>query len=167
MNSENGTNVIFKALAIKILTAHEAHTKKIESKAEQRKTDAAEKLTCTNAIYWIIDWPAQKILYMTCLPVTKEEYNTNRILLWAIFGPMTVILLASQSTAWQVYLMVGMPICVLFMLTFLCSLKKRDPPTWFWVFTLLGVAIALLYLYVLIAVLVDFLNALGMVFNLK
>jgi hypothetical protein len=31
----------------------------------------------------------------------------------------------------------------------------------------MGVAIAILYTYVLIAVLVDFLNAFGMVFNLK
>jgi hypothetical protein len=140
MNSEIatntlGTNVIFKTIPIKTLTHHEAHTKKIESKAEHRKSKAEEKLTCTSAINWMIDWPAQKILYMTCLPVTKEEYNTDRVLVWAIFGPMMIILLASQTTAWQVYAMIGMPICLLFMFIFLCSLKKRVPPTWFWVFT--------------------------------
>jgi hypothetical protein len=140
MNSEIatntlGTNVISKTIPIKTLTHHEAHRQKIKSKAFHRWCETSDKLTCTSAFWWMIDWPAQKILYMTCLPVTKKEYDTDRILVWAIFGPMMIILLASQTTAWQVYAMVGMPICLLFMFIFLCSLKKRETPTWFWVFT--------------------------------
>jgi hypothetical protein len=138
MNSEIATNtlgtkVISKSIPIKTLTHYEAHRQKIKSKAFSRWSEESDK--CTSAIWWMIDWPAQKILYMTCLPVTKKEFDTNRVLVWAIFGPMMIILLASQSTAWQVYLMVGMPICLLFLFIFLCLLKKDYPPTWYWVFT--------------------------------
>ena len=107
------------------------------------------------------------MLYLTNLPVNKEDYSVDRILLWAIFGPQMILLIITKSLMWHIYVFIGLPMSLLFMTMFVCFLRKKEPPTWFWFFSLMGVVIALLYNFALIGILLDLMDAFGLVFNLK
>jgi len=119
-------------------------------------------------LFLICETPWKWLCWLTCTPVDEEDWSKNRILCWAIVAPPMIILYITKNvTSWEPYVYVGLPVAVVLFVIFLGCTDKEKAPCWFIIFTIIGTLMGLLYNYILVGILIDFLNAFGMVMALE
>ena len=125
-----------------------------------------EKMSC------IIDFPMKAICYLTACPVSHHEYDYKRAMIFPIPGIAFMIWIFTKISYPWVYLELGLPLVVIYYVLALWFLPKKvdaeqEAPKWYMAFTIQGVLAGLMYTYVLVGVLIDNLNTIGIVLNLS
>ena len=133
--------------------------------------------TCMEKIDCLLDAPMNAFCYCTALPVEHHEYDFKRVLIWPIPGIAFMIWIVTKFNYPWIYLEVGLPLVLIYYVCALLFLPKGEKaeklnaqlesPKWYMVFTIQGVLAGLMYTYVLVGVLIDNLNTIGIALNLS
>lgn len=117
-------------------------------------------------IFEIIDTPFEWLMKITCPPVNDEQYDRLRTLAYPIPG-LFLIWFCCHPVPDFTFLMYPLPLGILFTIIFFFALPKDGSyPSWGLVLTFLGVLGGLCWSYLMIEVLIDLLNSVGLILNL-
>lgn len=122
-------------------------------------------------ILHVVEFPFIWILYLTATPVSDEHYDKTRLLIC----PTTILLfymyifhpLSSLEYQDVLISLSPIPVGLFISVVFYFVLEKDKPPSWSIVFCVLGVLSGLMWTYLLIGILIDLLNTLGLILNLE
>lgn len=144
---------------------------------KEEKNKKWSERTCMDKIACVLDAPMKVFCYCTALPVEHHEYDFKRALVWPIPGIAFMIWIVTKFNYPWVYLEVGFPLVIIYYVCALMWLPKGEEaeklnaelesPKWYMVFTIQGVLAGLMYTYVLVGVLIDNLNTIGIALNLS
>lgn len=109
----------------------------------------------------VIDSPFHALAYLTMLPVSRADYTLQRAMVWPFFGVQFMIFTFVQDFASQWYIRVGAPLTALVYMIFILVLNDKFLAKIYWVFTVQGMLAGLMWSYLLITILVDVLNSVG------
>ena len=127
-------------------------------------------MTGTEKVLFLVDYPFMVLSYLTILPTTQEHFSRLRCLIWPIPGvAFAMWLIFGMPT--MIWAYVGAPIALVLLIVFFIGIPRdssQEPskPIQFLI-TLLGCASSCCWMYLLIEMLIDMLNTLGMVMNLE
>lgn len=136
---------------------------KIKMIKEEKNKSIGDK-SFFGKITHILDLPAEYIFYLTALPVSEEQYSKVRCLVFSIPGTFFTWWVFHPEID-MTYIYYALPTGVVIFLIFLITLKE-EPPKWSMILTILGVISGLLWTKVLVGILIDMLNTLGVILNL-
>lgn len=146
-------------------------------KSKEEKNKKWSERTCMDKIACVLDAPMKFFCYCTALPVDHIEYGFKRALVWPIPGIAFMIWIVTKFNYPWIYLEVGAPLVIIYYVCALMWLPKGEDaekfnaqlesPKWYMVFTIQGVLAGLMYTYVLVGVLIDNLNTIGIALNLS
>lgn len=128
-------------------------------------------LTITEKVMFIIDYPFLILTYLTILPTTKEHFSKMRCLVWIIPGiSFFCWMVVSKIPNWK-WLYIGGPIAVVLAIIFVVFIpmdSSIEPPGWVQLLTtFIGCANSCTWMYLLIELLIDLLNTVGLAFNIE
>lgn len=138
--------------------------KKLELIKAEKEKPISEK-SVLGKINHILDIPAEYILYLTALPVSEEQYSKLRCLIYSIPGILFTWWIFHPEID-MTFVYYALPVGVLLFIIFLVALPKDKPPKWSMFLTIMGVASGLMWTKVLVGILIDMLNTLGVILNL-
>ena len=150
---------LITAIFSKVGIGHFLKEKKILITEQKEKT--FQELSCYEKVMKCISAPWEFLLYCTVPPVVEEEYSFQRLMVWPIPGVYLFFMVFTKTFYSWAHLYIGLPIVAAIYIVFLLTLNKETPPKWFMVFTCIGVIDGLMYTYLLIGILVDLLNTIG------
>ena len=132
-----------------------------------KKNETEEKKPLSHHIMEVIEAPYLWALYVTCLPAMKEQYSRLRCIIYPIPGFFFAWFIVHPDLD-ETYLYYVLPVGVLCTLIMWLVLPKDGSyPKWGMVLTILAVISGLMWSYLLILILIDLLNAVGMLLNLE
>lgn len=128
-----------------------------------------EKVSILEHISRIIGYPFEFMLYITALPAEHDHYSKRRTLIYPIPGMLflTWIVMNTFSLKW---LIIGCSLGVFLEVIFFFLLKdkeEKERPSWYIWGVVLSVISGLAWTYVLVGVLIDLLNAVGVILNIN
>lgn len=115
----------------------------------------------------IVDFPFEWILHATVLPCEKEQYSRTRCLIYCFPGMFFVVsVITKEFSLINLAISVGLGL-ILFATFYVWLPKDNKTPKGFIFMNVLGLIAALLWTYLLVTILVDFVEGVGMVSNLN
>jgi len=132
---------------------------------EWRRIPAERKEGYGYFIY-MIETPFIWLLYVTVLPCDREHYSKLRCLIYAITGTLFNVWVVKRSLEWQVYLYALLGGAVLFGV-FWATLEPKTPPRWFSLMIVMAMVGGLMWTYILVGVLIDLIECIGLLLNLQ
>lgn len=105
-------------------------------------------------------------MYLTALPCDTHNYSKKRCLVWSIPGPMFMYWVVKGVVDLS-YLYIPLPIGVLFLVFFWLKLPSDGSyPKFHMLLVILGVVSGLMWTKVMVEILIDILETLGVILNL-
>lgn len=127
-------------------------------------------LSGTEKVLFLVDYPFMVLSYLTILPTTKEHFSRLRCLIWPIPGVSFAMWMIFGKPA-MIWVYVGAPIAVVLLGVFFFYIpydSSKEPSKHIqFLITFLGCISSCCWMYLLIELLIDYLNTFGMVFNLE
>jgi len=80
---------------------------------------------CVNNFLWVCDLPYVWIARLTCLPPSKEEWESWKFYVWPFTGVYFIISTMTVSFGCMAHLIVGVPCCVLLSIFFFFKLRNN------------------------------------------
>ena len=146
---------------------------KISLKKEQEAKDQESK-TLSDKIWFVIDWPFNKLIFLTSFPNETEKWSYTQCLVWPFTGTYFVFVVLNKSfydflifgdkTSWSISFY---SILAVLLLLFVLLLPKTGNKKWLMAFIIVDILIGLLYTTVFVGVLIDMLNTFGVLLNLE
>jgi sodium/potassium/calcium exchanger 6 len=136
------------------------------SEPAQPQTTPNPQQTILRKFLTVIDSPFHVLAYLTILPVSQADYTLQRAMVWPFFGVQFMIFTFVQDFTSQWYIRVGAPLTALVYMVFILVLNDKFLAKIYWVFTVQGMLAGLMWSYLLITILVDVLNSVGILLNL-
>ena len=146
---------------------------KISLKKEQEAKDQESK-TLSDKIWFVIDWPFNKLIFLTSFPNETEKWSYTQCLVWPFTGTYFVFVVLNKSfydflifgdkTSWSISFY---SIVAVLLLLFVLLLPKTGNKKWLMAFIIVDILIGLLYTTVFVGVLIDMLNTFGVLLNLE
>jgi solute carrier family 24 (sodium/potassium/calcium exchanger), member 6 len=128
-------------------------------------------LTITEKVFFCVDTPFLILTYLTILPTTKDQFSKLRCLIWVIPGTSFFCWMVVNKMPNMNWLLIGGPIVVILMAAFVLFIpndSSKQPPYWLMLMiTLIGCANSCTWMYLLIELLIDLLNTVGLAFNIE
>lgn len=133
---------------------------------EQRRRDKSI-VSPMEAFGHMIALPFHFMLYFTALPAEKDEYSRSRAMTYPIPGMLFMSWIIYQELTWK-WLSVGLAFGLILQAIFYYALPKeeKEAPSWFTWMTVLSVISGLMWTYLLIGLMIDLLNAFGIILNI-
>jgi len=143
------------------------HKKKCRD--EFHKCDHDKGRPISYYVWMIIYAPMNLVLFLTALSPNKEEYSKRKAIVWCLLGPMYIIngLFQSFFKTFPMWFYVAIPISIALIIIFCIYFDDKFPEKWGTVFSIVALIVGLLITKTLVAVLIDLLNSVGIVFNLS
>lgn len=132
------------------------------------KKPQKKKRSCYKTFSKLMEKPINYVCWLTVLPVEKRNYSRTRAGVYPIFGVYFFICCITLEwyNMWYVY--IGFPLVIaLYILFFFALPKNGDCPKWFSFFIIVGVLSGVMWTQVLVGILIDLLNAFGVILGLS
>lgn len=139
---------------------------KIDYRRKQRHEVPLKEKSIFNKILHILDYPINAALYLTAAPSNKHNYTKLRACIYPIFGFSFYCLIALKEISLKIVYFGLIPGLVLAFIFFFVLPKDGSLPKWKIVLVVLSVLSGLAWTYLLVGLLIDLLNCIGVVLNL-
>lgn len=137
---------------------------KVKMIKEHRDMEMKDRSTL-DKISHVLSLPAEIILYLTATPASEEQYSKTRCIVFCIPGTLFTWWIFHPELD-MTFIYYALPVGALLMVIFMITLPQDKPPKWFMLLTIMAVASGLMWTKVLVGVLIDMLNTLGVLLNL-
>lgn len=123
-----------------------------------------KKLSFWGKVNYILDFPAECILYFTALPTNEDSYSKLRCLIYTIPGTVFWYWVITQEINYS-YFVYPVPIGFTLFLVFVFTLPSKTPPKFFMLLNIMSVVSGLMWSKILIRILIDLLNTVEVIMN--
>jgi solute carrier family 24 (sodium/potassium/calcium exchanger), member 6 len=149
------------------IQTYASHLKLKMNYLKDRRNTKKPEIPPTEALGKIIGLPYDLMLYLTSPAATKEHYSRQRCLIYPIPGMLFMAWVVLQEFSEQ-WLMVGggLGLAVEVILYYSLPKEENKAPSWHIWLTVLAVVSGIAWTYVLIGMLIDLLNAFGIILNI-
>ena len=141
------------------------YRRKIDLAKEIRKS----KLKRTGIVGWLnilIERPFMWILWVTVLPCDKEQYSRKRCLAYAFPGMIFAVIGCTKMVD-KYTLAIGGGLGLFIFILFFLTLPEKKLPRGFLAINILGLFASVLWTYILINIMVDLIECIGIILNLN
>lgn len=138
---------------------------KIKMMKEDKDKEMKDR-SVLDKISHVLSLPAEIILYLTAPPASEEQYSKTRCILFCIPGSLFSWWIFHPEFD-MTFIYYALPAGLILMAIFIVALPQDKPPTWFMLLTIMAVISGLMWTKVLVGVLIDMLNSLGVILNLS
>lgn len=124
----------------------------------------------TERVLYIVDLPFMILTYLTILPTRKEHFSKLRCLVWCVTG-IAFILFVTTGKPNLKWVYIGVPVGIVLIVLFYLTIpdtKSEQPKQGIqFLVTFLGSMSSCCWMYILLELLIDMLNTIGLVFDLE
>ena len=168
---QNKKKKVMKALpklraAVRIVMATNYIKTRLQLKREQRHDIPLREKKLFDQILTILDYPFQFILYFTAAPCNDHYYSRTRTILFPTTGFVFYYFVMMKTIDMNLVYYGLIPGLVLSFIFLITLPKDGKMPDWSIALVILGIISGLIWTYVLIGLLIDLLNCMGVIMNL-